>query len=212
MEQSLLIHGSAAARLATVSKSALFSDDDGDQPPCDVIRRGHGSELWTDLPRTRITDRRGRGQGDSRRRLCESRRSGTESNLTERLYRRGRVSQGFISHRLRDRFRGRKRSALRQVRTLVGRATLVPALGNNPSIRRLVMRGNHRQRVLAFSLDPISSCQASAGVEVVVSRRLPCAASKGSPPRHTPQTSDSALLMQWPTAFIRLFPAARLRA
>jgi hypothetical protein len=60
-------------------------------------------------------------------------------------------------------------------------------------------------------LDPRASCQASGAVGDVLAA-LPCVASKALPPRQTPQTSERALLMQWPTAFMRLFPAARLRA
>ena len=52
------------------------------------------------------------------------------------------------------------------------------------------------------ALDPIGSCQASS----------PQLGSKSWPLRHTPQTRLSALRMQWPSAFIFDFPAARLRA
>jgi hypothetical protein len=58
--------------------------------------------------------------------------------------------------------------------------------------------------VLGGSPDPIGSSQPDAA--------LPCAGSKCLPPRHTPQTMASALLMQCPRAFIADLPAARLRA
>ena len=61
-----------------------------------------------------------------------------------------------------------------------------------------------QQRVWALQLDPISWCQADPA--------LACAGSKSLPPRQTPQTMASALLMQCPRAFMADLPAARLRA
>lgn len=54
---------------------------------------------------------------------------------------------------------------------------------------------------LPDALDPMGPCQAG----------LPPRGSKSRPERHTPHTMLSALRMQWPSAFIGLLPACRLR-